>query len=69
MGSLPGGGDTGKGLGNRRVAFFPYLDVITAASLSDRSHFDSLTVSSVCQGGFPVEGSLERLLQVFECKE
>ena len=59
----------GKGLGNRRVAFLPYLDVIAAASLADRSHFDSLTVSSVCQGGFPVEDSLERLLQAFEYKE
>ena len=49
--------------------YFPYLDVIATASLSDRSHFDSLTVSSVCQGGFPVEGSLERLLQVFETRE
>ena len=47
----------------------PYLDVIAAASFTNRSHFDSLTVSSVCQGGFPVEDSLERLLQVFEYKE
>ena len=46
--------------------YFPYLDVIAAASLADRSHFDSLTVSSVRQGGIPVEDSLERLLQVFE---
>ena len=59
----------GKGPSDRRVALLTYLDVIAAASLSDRSHFDSLTVSSVCQGGFPVEGSLERLLQAFEYKE
>ena len=68
-GPLPGYRDADKGLGNRRVAFLPYLDVIAAASLADRSHFDSLTVSSVCQGGVPVEDSQIRLLQAFECKE
>ena len=69
VGPLPGDGDAGKGLGNGGIALFSNLDVIATLSLADRSHFDSLTVSSVCQGGFPVEGSLERLLQAFEYKE
>jgi hypothetical protein len=59
----------GKGLGDRRITFFPYLNVIAAASFADRSHNHSLTVSSVCQGGCPVEDSYIKQLQIFEYKE
>ena len=69
VGPLPGYRDADKGLGNRRVAFLPYLDVIAAASLSDRSHFGSLTVSLVCQGGIPMEYGQIRPLQVIEIRE
>jgi len=45
------------------------LKVIAASSFSGRIHKYSLTASSVCQGGFPVEDSQISLLQAFEYKE
>ena len=66
---LSGYGDTAEGLGNGAVALFSNLDVIATLSLADRGHNDSLTVSSVCQGGFPVEDSQLGPLQAFEYKE
>ena len=46
-----GSGNTAEGLSDDGIALFVNLDVISATSPANRSHYCSSTLSLVCQGG------------------